>query len=76
MWWLSPLDAFPDPSPENIVAAACRLSEDPSPAQLRQRASGAAIAIFCTRRDARVKVQTIQKSPQIRFKLSFYTCLA
>jgi hypothetical protein len=33
------------------------LSEDPSPAQLRERASGAAVAYFCNRRDARVRVQ-------------------
>src|SRR5216683_7923169 len=33
------------------------LSEDPSPAQLRERASGAAVAYFCNCRDARVRVQ-------------------
>src|SRR5216683_2539841 len=30
---------------------------DPSPAELRERASGAAVACFCNRRDARVRVQ-------------------
>src|SRR5712691_12527250 len=45
------------PRPFTCRIRQMALSEDPSPAELRERASGAAVAYFCNRRDARVRVQ-------------------
>src|SRR5690348_8431708 len=44
------------------VTILCRTQLDPSPAQLRERASGAAVACFCNGRDARVRVQPTRRA--------------
>jgi hypothetical protein len=54
------LPVIPDEmSNANEVEGSRTPCKPPSPAQLRERASGAAVAFFCNRRDARVRVQRV-----------------
>src|SRR6266849_7825428 len=55
-----PISAYCHPERSEQRERSRRISDsflEPSPAELRERASGAAVACFCNRRDARVRVQ-------------------